>query len=182
MRLICVLSYSSLVSSSRILASWRHTRDFSTMDCSWKSSWLCSEWSWRRHTRTHVNTNAPSLGTSADPLDLSVFTLSLSHKMLRATCKTKLIFTVTTFFAKRLSILGETCIQHEWWTQDELPESYRSHSNVPGFGNEHAFIQSTFVPSELLMTDKKRKDTSQKMVRKAVPNWGLASEFPFWND
>lgn len=53
-RLICVLSYSNLVSSSRILASWRLTRDFSTMDCSWNSSWLCSEWSCAKDTKTHT--------------------------------------------------------------------------------------------------------------------------------
>lgn len=41
-RLTCVRSNSSLVSSSRILASCRLTSDLSTMDCSRNSSWLCS--------------------------------------------------------------------------------------------------------------------------------------------
>lgn len=59
-RLICVLSNSNLVSSSRILASWRLTRDFSTMDCSWNSSWLCSEWSCKDTNTDKHSTIAPS--------------------------------------------------------------------------------------------------------------------------
>lgn len=54
-RLIWVLSYSNLVSTSRILASCRHTRDFSTMDCSWNWSWVWSEWSWR--VDTHISSS-----------------------------------------------------------------------------------------------------------------------------
>lgn len=44
-RLIWERSYSSLVSSSRILASCLLTRDFSTIDCSWNSSWFWTDWS-----------------------------------------------------------------------------------------------------------------------------------------
>jgi len=56
-RLTCVFSNSSLVSSSRILASCRLTRDLSTMDCSWNSSWLCRDVSCQTHTyRVRIHT------------------------------------------------------------------------------------------------------------------------------
>ncbi len=53
-RLLWVLSYSSLVSSSRILASWRLTSDFSTIDCSWNSSCDCREWSCQKNKNAQV--------------------------------------------------------------------------------------------------------------------------------
>lgn len=97
-RLTCVFSNSSLVSSSRTLASWRVTRDFSTMDCSWNSSWLWSTCIWAQAEQITVlcmdDRRTCARGHSEDETKVCF----IRHDHLRAQ-NTHLLFYIWTFHA-----------------------------------------------------------------------------------
>lgn len=178
-RLICVLSYSSLVSSSRILASWRHTRDFSTIDCSWNSSWLCSEWSCRRNAHIHKHKHTQSLPeeqytsflTSAFPprLTWGLRNLPMSHAWIR----NKLMFTFSPFVCGFNPSAVHVNIVHPVWIISPLSTIngqktslwFRLCNTAPVISQalgKASCKARLFHQNRFLMTDKRKKDMPQQ--------------------